>query len=71
MSGVQGVADFRKLATLMRSELHLNPDTLSDKEFVERARDVLWLLEFKQERLLNELEARAIKLINAVYGENN
>ncbi|HRO76862.1 MAG TPA: hypothetical protein PLP27_12025 [Crocinitomicaceae bacterium] len=43
---------------------------MSLDEFVERARDVLWLMEFKQERLLNDLEARAIKLINAVYGGN-
>lgn len=68
MSEEPGNADLRKLAVLIRSELHLNPSQLSTEEFIQRSRDVLWLIEFKQERLLNEMEARTIKLINAVYG---
>jgi hypothetical protein len=31
----------------MRIELHLNPEKLTETEFVERARDLLWLLEYR------------------------
>ena len=44
------MAEFRKLPVLIRSELHLDPNSLTNEEFIERSRDVLWLLDYKEKR---------------------
>jgi len=46
---------------LIRSELHLNPRTLSNQEFIERSREVLWLLKMRDERLKNNLKTAMLE----------
>lgn len=43
---------------------------MTDSEFIERSREVLWLIDFKQDKIVRKLEDSVINLLKTVYAKD-
>jgi len=66
-----GTADLRKLAVMIRSEFHLDPYQLSEKEFAQRAADVIWLYNHRFTEQKAAVREGALEAYNEVIKAKN